>query len=173
MAPTGTQGRADSKRTGNILGALALALADGIRADAEAQTTIGGEAPSALVTIGHAAGCSIDFLSRALRLSHAGTVRLVDRLEDAGLIERRAASDGRAVALHLTEAGSRRRRKLLDGRQSALDRAIAALPATQQQQLATIAEKLLKSLRGPELARAYTLCRLCDERACSDCPMES
>lgn len=173
MTTISGQHRAPSARTGNILGALALALTDEIRAHAEGLTSIRGEAPSALVSIGHEPGCSIDFLSKALRLSHPGTVRLVDRLEGAGLIERRAASDGRAVALHLTEAGSRRRRKVLAGRQNSLDRVLATLTPAQQEQLAALAGQLLKAQRGSDLQRAYTICRLCDDRACTDCPMEN
>ena len=161
-----------SARTGNLLGALAVALADEIHDDAKARTEIGGEAPAALVFIGHAPGCSIDFLARLLRLSHPGTVRLVDRLVVAGLVERRAASDGRAVALHLTDVGARRRRKLLAGRQTALDKAVTVLSPTQREQLATIAEVLLKSLRGTDTRRAFTICRLCDERDCANCPLD-
>lgn len=165
--------QAETARTGNLLGALAVALTDGIYTDAEAQVAIGGQAPAALVSIGHSPGCSIEFLSKALRLSHPGTVRMVNSLEAQGLIERRAAADGRAVALHLTEAGARRRRKLLAGRHALLDQAISSLKPQQQEQLSAIVEHLLKVVRGPDLMQGYVICRLCDDRVCSDCPMGS
>lgn len=173
MAANQKAQQADSARTSNLLGALAVALTDGIYADAEVQVAVGGQAPAALVSIGHSPGCSIDFLSKALKLSHPGTVRMVNSLEAEGLIERRAAVDGRAVALHLTEAGSRRRRKLLAGRHALLDEAISSLKPQQQEQLSTIVEQLLKVVRGPDLMQGFVICRLCDDRVCSNCPMGS
>ena len=65
-----------------------------------------GPAASALALIAHKPGLSIRMLSVGVGLSHAATVRLVDRLSTEGLVERREHStDGRTRSLHLTKAG--------------------------------------------------------------------
>ncbi|WP_293368970.1 MarR family transcriptional regulator [Nevskia sp.] len=158
-------------RTANLLGALALSLNDEMREATEAVTGGGGETSAALVSIGHAPACSIDFLARLLHRSHPGTVRLVDRLAAASLVERRAGADGRTVALHLTVVGEQLRRQVLAARQQVLERVVAAVPAEQQAAFAGVVESLLKTMRGSDFDRSYTICRLCDERTCSDCPM--
>ena len=63
---------------------------------------------AAVIVIGHAPTMSIDQLSRILRLSHAGTVRLVDRLVERNLVEKRpSALDRRIMSLTLTTDGWR------------------------------------------------------------------
>ena len=69
-----------SDRLVNLLGALALGVSDQIRSAIAEGMPLGGETAAALTVIGHAPALSIDQLSRVLRLSHAGTVRLVERL---------------------------------------------------------------------------------------------
>ena len=65
-----------------------------------------GPAASALALLAHKPGLSIRMLAIGVGLSHAGTVRLVDRLVSEGLIERREHStDGRARSLYLTPTG--------------------------------------------------------------------
>ena len=51
-------------RTANLLGAIALGLADNILDTAERHVAHGGCTPAALCVIGHEPGQSIDFLSR-------------------------------------------------------------------------------------------------------------
>jgi DNA-binding MarR family transcriptional regulator len=69
------------ERTGNLLGALALTLADQIGTGSDA---------AALITLrNYAEGEPLELLRRALALSHPGVVRLADRLERRGLVERR------------------------------------------------------------------------------------
>ena len=79
----------DNKRTLNLLGALALSIVDALNTVVEANAGYGGEAPAALVTLGAEPGISINTLRQILNLSHPGTVRLIDRLESQGLVERR------------------------------------------------------------------------------------
>ena len=94
-----------SDRLVNLFGALAVGITDRIKKAAFDPTIPGGgETTAATVVIGHATGLSIDELGRVLGLSHAGTVRLVDRLVAAGFAVRsKALRDRRAVALMLTE----------------------------------------------------------------------
>jgi peptide-methionine (S)-S-oxide reductase len=57
----------------------------------------------AVSVIGHARTMSIDQVSRILRLSHVGTVHLVDRLVEPNLVEKRpSALDRRRMSLALT-----------------------------------------------------------------------
>jgi DNA-binding MarR family transcriptional regulator len=102
-------------RSSNLLGAVALAVADRIEEAARAVLNRAGETPAALVVIGYGLGPSNDQLRRILRLSHPGSVRLVDRLVADGLVVRREGRDKRAVALHLTRRGSKLREQLLKG----------------------------------------------------------
>lgn len=157
-------------RTANLLGAVGLAIADSIAATARAILNHAGETPAALVVIGYGLGPSNDQLRRILNLSHPGSVRLVDRLVADDLVERRQGRDKRAVALYLTEAGAALREKLLRGRLAVIKPFLMSLTEAEQQNLATLLHKMLSSMETTDLERC-TLCRLCDDRVCSDCPV--
>jgi MarR family transcriptional regulator, negative regulator of the multidrug operon emrRAB len=161
------------ERTLNLLGALAVGLTDSLSAAVEANAGYGGETPAALVTLGAEPGISVNTLRQILDLSQPGTVRLVDRLEKDGLVERRAGSDGRTLALFLTEAGQQRRLAILAQRQQQLRLALDGLSPSEQAQLSQLLEKMLAAMTTDEL-RAYTLCRLCEEEVCPQerCPVE-
>ena len=84
----------------NLIGAVALALADEINRASSSTAPEEGPAAAALALIRHAPGLSIRTLASGVALTHAGTVRLVDRLESLGYIERRLhATDGRTRSL--------------------------------------------------------------------------
>lgn len=161
------------ERTLNLLGALALGLVDTLRAVVESNTGHGGESPAALVTLGVEPGISINMLRQILNLSHPGTVRLLDRLEADGLVERRPGGDGRTVALFLTEAGQGRRATILAQRRHQLHLAFDCLTTVERKQLTHLLEKMLAAMTTSEL-RANVICRLCEEEVCpSDrCPVE-
>jgi MarR family transcriptional regulator, negative regulator of the multidrug operon emrRAB len=160
-----------TERTSNLLGALSLAVSDRIHAVATRGLGHGGETPAALAVIGHEPGLSNDMLCKILNLSHSGAVRLTDRLQADGLVERRKSKDGRAVALHLTEAGDALRIDILKQRESALLPMIESLSAQDQKRLSVILESMLRKLpRTP--VETYSICRLCDEGVCQNCPME-
>ena len=67
-------------RTLNMLGALALALADRIATRAETASGLHDSAASALVVIANHPGEPIDAIRRTLGLTHSGAVRLVDEV---------------------------------------------------------------------------------------------
>ena len=157
-------------RTANLLGVVGLAVADRIEETARAILNHTGETPAALVVIGYGFGPSNDQLRQILGLSHPGTVRLVDRLVTGGLAERRGGRDKRAIALYLTEAGADVRDKLLVGRLNAIKPLVMLLTASEQTVLATLLAKILSSMATTDLERC-TLCRLCDDRVCSNCPI--
>lgn len=163
----------EDERTLNLLGALALSMMDALNAAVESSAGYGGETPAALVTLGAEPGLSINELRHILNLSHPGTVRLIDRLETQGLVERRAGTDGRTLALFLTDAGDERRSAILSERQRQLQLAVDSLTPNERKQLTKLLEKMLTAMTTSEL-RAFAICRLCDEATCPGdrCPVE-
>lgn len=63
----------------------------------------------ALMTLREQDGLSVTELSARLNIDRSNVSRLASRMEDDGMVERRPhGTDGRATALHLTEAGRER-----------------------------------------------------------------
>ena len=163
-----------SDRLVNLFGALAVGITDRIKKAAFDPTIPGGgETTAAIVVIGHATGLSIDELGRVLGLSHAGTVRLVDRLVAAGFAVRsKALRDRRAVALMLTEAGETRLSAILQRRNETLSEILSPVSNADRLVLERIAETILAQM-SDDAVSALTICRLCDERRCYNCPMDA
>ena len=157
-------------RTANLLGVVGLAVADRIGDTAREILRHGGETPAALVVIGYGLGPSNDQLRHILGLSHPGTVRLVDRLVADGLVERREGRDRRAVALYLSERGMTLREELLKGRLAAIRPLLTPLTGAEQETLAALLHKMLSAMETTTAERR-TLCRLCDDRVCTNCPI--
>lgn len=147
-----------------------MAVADRMAAAARDIVNRAGETPAALVVIGHGTGPSNDQLRSVLGLSHPGAVRLVDRLVADGLVERRRGHDKRAVALHLSARGHAVREKLLEERFAAIGSLLAPLTEAERQQLGNLLGKVLSAPK-PGHGERRRLCRLCDKRACTDCPI--
>jgi MarR family transcriptional repressor of emrRAB len=163
-------------RQANLLGALSLAVADRINDAAVRAVGMGASAPAALTALnGPAAGATIDALRRILGLTHSGGVRLVDRLAEAGLVERRLGADHRSVALWLTPDGRRAARRALAQREAAIEAVMADLTAAERDGLVRAAERMLGSL-NEEPGAERRICRLCDLEACGRprrrCPMQ-
>jgi len=162
-APPGS----DDGRTANLLGALALTLADRTEGAVRASGHPGGSDAAALVSLrSYAEGHPIDVLRRALGLSQPGTVRLVDRLEARGLVRRGPGTgDGRTVGLRLTAAGRRAADKILAARGGRLDEALGALDDGERAALAVLLEKMLAA-QTTDRASARSICKMCDADAC-------
>jgi DNA-binding MarR family transcriptional regulator len=162
----------ENAKTENVFGALVLALSDAMLRDTQGQAPEPGPAAAAITLLGHEPGMPIERLRRALRLSHPGAVRLVDRLVADGLVARHlCSSDRRAVALHLTDAGERSSVAILGARQERLARALDTLDSAEREALGRLTEKLLVGLIQ-DLDHAYSVCRLCDSTVCTDCPVD-
>lgn len=161
---------ADMDRTTNLLGALALAVTDRMKSVMKDTFDRSGETAAAIVVLGYAPGLSVEILRQVLDLSHPGTVRLIDRLEEDGLVERRKAADGRAVALHLTAKGGQLRQQLMDRRLDTLETALEGLTADERLVLGDLLAKVLTNLPETEMAK-HRICRLCAVRTCRDCPI--
>jgi len=163
--------KAADLRTANLLGALALALTDRIQAEIRSMADQGETDCAALVTIQQRSGLSIEALGAILGLSQPGTVRLVDRLVEEGLVVRQAGANRRTRALVLSEKGRLRTRTILFGRERALGRPLDAVPAAQRSSLGRALEAMLGAL-AESAEEAWTICRLCDAAVCprETCP---
>jgi MarR family transcriptional regulator, negative regulator of the multidrug operon emrRAB len=154
-----------SHTTLNAFGALSLAVADRMQEAMAGVAGHGASGPAALVALdGAAGGGSIDALRRLLGITHSGTVRLVDRLASAGLVERRVGADARAVAIHLTPPGRRLARRVLAAREAALEQVLAPLSPAQRHQLELLLEAMIEGIGDARM------CRKCDTNRCADCP---
>jgi len=154
----------------NLLGALSLAVMDRIEQSAREIIGRGGETPAALVVIGYGQGMTNDKLRRILGLSHSGTVRLVDRLVSDRLVDRRPGKDGREVALYLTATGAATRNELMASRISAVASLLDVLSPAEAKRLGTLIRELLARQDTSEMDR-FTICRMCDDRICTNCPL--
>ena len=157
-------------RTTNLLGALALAITDRLKAEMESVLDRSGESAAAIMIIGYAPGLSVEGLRQVLDLSHPGTVRLIDRLEEDGVVERRKAEDGRAVALHVTRKGGKVRKHLMDRRLNTLEQALDGLTGDERLLLGDLLAKVLTNLPETEMDK-HRICRLCAVRVCDECPI--
>lgn len=159
-------------RLSNLLGALGVALADDQTATMAAASDLPLTDAACLNVVAHNNMCSLRFLSETLAISHPGTVRLVDRLVSAGLVERGAGPDRRTVGVHLTIDGRHRWILQRDSRGRRLDEVIAQLTAQERTAATTVVERLLSVLTSDE-AGAERMCRFCDESACPQqrCPV--
>jgi DNA-binding MarR family transcriptional regulator len=159
-------------RTTNLLGAFLTGLHDNMRRRIEEESGLPGEGPAALVTIGYNEGCTVEFLRKALGLSHSWTVRIVEKLEKDGLVGKQPGSDRRAVALHLTDAGVRQMHGVVRARRRCLDEVLDVLPMKEQRQLALLLERML-TVMTVDAEEAEAICRLCEVDVCpqQQCPV--
>jgi DNA-binding MarR family transcriptional regulator len=153
-------------RTGNLLGALSLAVAD--RTTAAAGDALGQSesAAAALSALHHFLDDpSLDLLGRVLGLTPSGAVRLVDRLQEAGYVRRRPGRDGRSVSVRLTASGRRAAERVSAARAEVLEDALLDLAPGERQALDKLLSRVLVGLIREPGATRWT-CRQCDTTAC-------
>ena len=162
----------NDKRDRNIIGAFALMIADEIAVAASSPAPDAGPTSAALALLDHEPGMSVRTLAAGVGLSHAGTVRLVDRLVADGLVERREhASDARTRALHLTPEGMKASAAVLDARDHVIGELLSPLNSEEKEILTRLGERVLRA-RLRDLSHAYHICRLCSYTSCSECPID-
>jgi DNA-binding MarR family transcriptional regulator len=162
-------------RAGNLLGALSLSVADRTSdavGDAAGQSETAAIALSALHQFLDRP--SVGLLRQVLGLTPSGTVRLLDRLQDAGYVTRRPGRDGRSVSVHLTAAGRRAAERVAASRAEVLEEALSPLSPAERGAFEDALSRVLPGLiRGPGATR--WMCRLCDMTACGreegNCPV--
>lgn len=108
---------------------------------------------------------SVDRLRQVLGLTSSGTVRLLDRLAAAGLIEREPGTDRRSTAIVLTDAGRSAAEQVCQARADILSRVTAVLSPAERAQLDVLVGRMLVGMmREPGATR--WICRLCDTGIC-------
>lgn len=163
----------DEPRDRNIIGAFALMICDDIVRASSSRAPEAGPAASALALLAHKPGLSIRMLAVGVGLSHAGTVRLVDRLVAESLIERREHStDGRTRSLYLTPTGEVASNAVLASRDQAIAEGLSILNPDELRILTEIAERVLRH-RLESLEQSYRICRLCCYAGCKNCPIDA
>jgi len=159
-------------RTINLLGAFVTGLSDQLNRRIEEKTEVFGEVPAALVAIAYNEGRTVDYLSKTLTLSHSWTVRVVEKLEKEGLVEKRTGMDKRAVALFVTTQGGKKVKGIVRARREFLDGILAALPVKEHKQLASMLERMLE-ISTTDYYSGEAICKLCEVDACPQgrCPV--
>jgi MarR family transcriptional repressor of emrRAB len=153
-------------RSANLLGTVGVAVSDRIRAAGEEELGLGGSAPFALVTLStFLADKPLDELARAFGITASAVVRLIDRLEAAGLVQRRPGPDKRRISVAVTAKGQRRATAILARRERELCELLGVLTVAEQKELTRLHEKLLEQLPADRSA-ALRICRYCDVHAC-------
>ena len=163
------------EHTGNLLGALSLAVTDRTSAAAGDAAGQSESAAAALSALHHfLEEPSVDLIRQVLGLTPSGAVRLIDRLADAGYVARGPGRDGRSVTVRLTARGRRAAERVSAARAGVLEDALAGLSAGDRRMLDQLISRVLVGLiRGPGATR--WMCRLCDTGACGreegNCPV--
>ncbi len=157
----------------NLLGALALAVADAQEREMQSASGLSLSAVAAVVTLGECPGLSVAGLAGIVGLTHSATVRLVDDLTRRGLVLRAAGSDRRSVGVVLTAEGTALRGRVMAARAAVLVRAMEGVARADREAFARGVVEVLERLTTSRLV-ADNICRLCDEETCGrdDCPVE-
>jgi DNA-binding MarR family transcriptional regulator len=150
----------------NVLGALALAVSDRTSDAIAAAAGLSPTGAAALSALHHFLDRpTIDLLRQVLGLTPSGTVRLVDRLVEAGYVARGPGGDRRSRSITLTAEGHRAAERVARARADVLGSALAELSPDERATLHALAGRLLATfVRGPGATR--WICRLCDTGAC-------
>src|SRR4051812_11055074 len=156
----------ERSREANLLAAWALVVSDRIELAVARATGLEARAPAALLTLDSPGVLlTVYGLAAALKLTHSGTVRLVDRLAKAGLVERRPGADRRSVELTLTPEGRRMVTRVRAARTDTAVDLLGVLTDDQRLLLTNIQEAVLGAVEEHSTELPW-VCRLCDRYAC-------
>jgi len=150
----------------NVLGALSLVITD---LTAQAVAAAAGQSVSAAAALSALHQFldrpTLDQLRRVLGLTPSGAVRLVDRLADAGLVERGPGGDGRSRSVVLTESGRRAAKRVAAARADLLAGVLADLSPAERHDLHALLSRVMAAIVRAKEGGAW-ICRLCDLDAC-------
>jgi DNA-binding MarR family transcriptional regulator len=108
-------------------------------------------------------------------VSQPAAVKVVNRLADAGQLERCPGPDRRTRALYLTANGRAAAARVLADRALQLEHVLGTLDREERKRLEPLLEKLVAAL-ADDRAGALTVCRMCDRSTCcgaaGGCPLE-
>jgi DNA-binding MarR family transcriptional regulator len=125
---------------------------------------------SALVTIAAHPDRTVEELRAPLGLSQPGAARLVQRLVDAGWVQRGGPGGRGGYRLRATDVGRRVVDDFAAVRRGALLDLLEPLSEAERAQLAGMLERMLAA-RTEDTTAAKRLCRLCERRVCARCPV--
>jgi hypothetical protein len=132
----------------NVLGALALVIADQITAAAA-----------------HAAGQSVTGATALSALAHFLHRPSLDRLEADGFVTRSAGPDGRTRSIVLTARGRRVAERVAAARAAVLQPLVDDLSSAEQETLRDLLSRMMAKVVAAKEGGAW-ICRLCDIGAC-------
>jgi DNA-binding MarR family transcriptional regulator len=155
-----------SEHSANVLGALALVLHDRM---SEAVTEAAGQPENGAAALSMLDSFlerpHVGLLHQAIGLTPSGAVRMIDRLEADGSLQRGPGADGRSTSVRLTASGRRTARRVAAARATVLSDALSVLSDEERATFdALVSRVLVGMMRGPGASR--WMCRLCDSRAC-------
>jgi DNA-binding MarR family transcriptional regulator len=164
---------AEGARTGNLLGAAALAITDAVAGAISISQGHSEAAKAAVAVMLQWPPPSIGHLARVLRRSHSATVRLIEELESAGLVAKNPGDDRRAIVVKLTAKGRYQAQRIIAARGGVLDGMVGRLENAERRELSRLLEKLLPMLT-PDRGTCDHICRLCELAVCPQdrCPVE-
>jgi len=156
----------------NLIGALALALADAQLDAVQEASGLGTAGCAALIALGHYPELPIRQIAVIAGLTHSVMVRTIDTLVIGGLVSKRPGQDKREALCQLTSAGETLRNRLIEARAGTLKQALVSLSSEQKVALHGLVSEMLINLTV-DRDQSDHMCRLCDEAACgADCPVE-
>jgi DNA-binding MarR family transcriptional regulator len=160
----------------NVLGALALVVTDELSRTVTAVATDATSATDAATLSALAQfldGATLDRVHQVLGVTPSGAVRLVDRLQRAGLVAREPGTDGRSRAVRLTATGREAAEKIGAARSAYLAGLVDGLAPEQVDALRGLLAPVMARVVQHKDGGAWT-CRLCDLAACrrseGECP---
>jgi len=152
--------------TANVLGALSQTVADQA---VTAVATASGQSPTSAAALSALSEFldrpTVDQLRKVLGLTPSGAVRLVDRLAEAGLVTRRAGSDGRTRAVALTDKGVLLAATINAARMRVLDSMLDGLSGAERDALHGLLSRVMSNAGRTKDGGAW-ICRMCDLDAC-------
>ena len=157
-------------RLANLLGAFALEATTAQVQAVEAVTGQTGATTAALVTIAAHPNRTVEELRAPLQLSQPGATRLVQRLVDAGWVERSGPGGRGGHRLGPTPAGRAVLDALFQARRAALLQLLDPLDEHERRALTELLERTLEA-RATDFVGKQRLCRLCERRTCTACPV--
>jgi len=154
------------ERVGNVLGALALSVTDLTAAAVADGSGLAPSVAAALSALHHFLDRpTVDQLRQVLGLTHSGAVRLVDRLDAAGLVVREPGPDSRSRAVVLTDRGREVAARVTAARHAALGAALAEFSDADRRTLHDLLGRLMAGVVAAKDGGPW-ICRLCDTHAC-------
>jgi DNA-binding MarR family transcriptional regulator len=153
-------------RLGNAVSALLLQVEDAGDRRIRSAVDLSSRELAALVLVRNRKGCTVGWLHERLDLTQSGAVRLLDRLQELGLVSRSRDQGRREVALAVTPQGEDVVSRGVAARRRAVDAELAGLSDEDRGSLLTLVERALAT-RVRTQDEGDEACRLCDWRVCT------